>query len=162
MTKGVQFILFVITKWISLFMDELSRAVQQFGAGGSGGGSTSTPPTGPSGDGSCTKEKKTPGGLSSSVLAEYKEMGETSEKIEEEISSIYKKNFRRPPGPYQREEIVNFLSQDHGAEKMKDILQSLQTEGMRSRYFPEILSHLDWLESRGDSEKTLKAKAEGG
>lgn len=65
------------------------------------------------------------------------------------------------PGGFQAERLTELLENEHGGEKMGEILRSLQTEGRESPYFREVQVYFREFRLNQTTEMSLRRQWQG-
>lgn len=94
-------------------------------------------------------------------LNSFSELLTAHRRIADRIQDLRRELHTRVPGGFQAERLTEMLEDRHGADKMTEILHSLETEGRRSHYFQEVLSHFQDFRSNGVTERTPRKEWQG-
>ncbi|EEF27435.1 conserved hypothetical protein [Ricinus communis] len=94
-------------------------------------------------------------------LEDFANLLESHERISERIKDLFRDLHTRVPGGFQAERLTEILEERHGGEKMNEILQSLQTEGLHSPYFREVQTDFWNFRHSGVTEMRLRREWQG-
>ena len=91
--------------------------------------------------------------ISQSSYEEVRQLITNHENIADRLQELFRELRTHVPGGFQAERLAEMLEEEHGGEKMGEILRSLQAEGHQSPYFRDVQTYFRDFRHSGVTEK---------
>ncbi|KAL6954288.1 hypothetical protein U1Q18_043936 [Sarracenia purpurea var. burkii] len=91
----------------------------------------------------------------------FRQLLSNHQRIQSSLLQLFRELRTHVPGGFQAERLTEMLEEEHGGDKMGEILMSLQTEGRQSPYFKEAHRDFQYFRNNKITEMSLRRQWQG-